>query len=490
VFTAPVDCRGRTVTDVNRADTSMRNRLRLRLDPYDYSLLGGTHEELPQSDPSEHRVETSLSKLASALPAAGGAPSTDLALDLVLNEIAELARVSTNAAGVAIALTRSGELVCRATTGSAPDMGIRLNPHAGLSGLCLQTKSVQLCDDTESDSRVDSEACRGLRARSILVVPIRKKETVLGLLEAFAPDANHFREHDIATLESFCRQIVNEIDHSIKASSVPKLPVSIAPEDSKVEPVNSRRFGSMLRSYDRSTLFLTCAIIATALVLGWTLGRTDKRQLSGSHLARTDGKLTHVNDSPQSESIQKGIPANSVATTSDGPPESVSRQTNITKSQVKKIAPGLSESKNRSAASSDGGLVVSQNGKVLFREGDGQSLKATKADSEAPVEQPGRIVPAGKTTLLTQDAANDYLTYRVAPQYPEVARQEHIQGPVLLRVMVGKDGGVQQIQLLSGDQKLAAAASTAVVQWRFKPLLRAGQPVEFETQITVDFKLP
>jgi TonB family protein len=468
----------------------MRNRLRLRLDPYDYTLLGGTHEELPQKDPSQHSVETSLSTLANALPVGGGAPSADLALDLVLNEIAELARVSTNAAGVAIALTRSGELVCRATTGSAPDLGIRLNPHAGLSGLCLQTKSVQLCDDTESDSRVDSEACRGLRARSILVVPIRKKETVLGLLEAFAPDADHFRNHDVATLESFCKQIVNEIDRSIKASSVPKLPVSTAAMDTNLAPVGSRRFGYTFRSSDRSTLLLAFAVIVTALVLGWTLGRTDKRQLSGTSLAHTDARPTPVKDLPQNNRAQNGTRANSITSAIDGSPASVSRQTDTTKSQVKKSAPGLSESKNPSTASSDGGLVVSQNGRVLFREGNGQSLQPTKADTGAPVEQPGRVVPAGKTTLVTQDAANDYLTYRVEPQYPEVARQEHIQGPVLLRVMVGKDGGVQQVQLLSGDPKLAAAASTAVVQWRFKPLLRAGRPVEFETQITVDFKLP
>ena len=467
----------------------MRNRLRLRLDPYDYSLLGATHKELPQRDPAEHSVETSLSRLASALPAGGGAPSADLALDLVLNEIAELARVSTNATGVAIALTRSGELVCRATTGSAPDMGVRLNPHAGLSGLCLQTKSVQRCDDTEIDSRVDSEACRGLRARSILVVPIRKKETVVGLLEAFAPDASHFREHDVATLESFCKQIVNEIDHSIKASSVPILPVSIRPEDRKLEPVDSRRFGSALRSFDRSTLLLTCAVIATALVLGWAVGRTDKHQLSGPNLARTDSKPTPParTDVVENKSVQRGSPANNI-TRAAGAPQSALAQTDRGQSQVKKIASGLSESKNPSAGSPDGGLVVSQNGRVLFREDNGPGLNPTEAGS--PQEQTRRIVPAGKTTLLTQDAANDYLTYRIEPQYPEVARQEHIQGPVLLRVMVGKDGGVQQVQVLSGDPKLAAAASSAVVQWRFKPLLRAGQPVEFETQITVDFKLP
>jgi TonB family protein len=322
------------------------------------------------------------------------------------------------------------------------------------------------------------------------VVPIRKREEVVGLLEAFAPDADHFREHDIATLESFCAQIVNEIDHSIKGSSVRKSPVSIAAEDAKLAPVNSHRFGSTLQSYDRSTLFLTCAVIATALVLGWTLGRTDKRQLSVPNPARTDAKLTPGKDSPQSKGVQKGTPANSVTNATEGSPESVSRQTDITKFQVNKIAPGLSESKNPSTASSDGGLVVSQNGRVLFREGNGQGLKPNKADTGAPVEQPDHIVPAGKTTLLTQDAANDYLSYRVEPQYPAVARQEHIQGPVVLRVMVGKDGGVQQVQLLSGDPKLAAAASTAVVQWRFKPVLRAGRPVEFETQITVDFKLP
>jgi TonB family protein len=470
----------------------MRNRLRLRLDAYDYSLLGGTHKELPEKDPSEHSVESPFSRLASALPIGGGAPSADLALDLVLNEIAELARVSTNATGVAIALTRSGELVCRATTGSAPDMGVRLNPHAGLSGLCLQTKSVQLCDDTECDSRVDSEACRGLRARSILVVPIRKKETVLGLLEAFAPDADHFREHDIGTLESFCKQIVNEIDHSIKASSVPKLPVSLAAEDTKLVPVNARRFGSTLQSSDRSTLLLACAVIVTALVLGWVLGRTDKHRLSGPTLARTDAKVTlpHPKDSADNKSVQKRSPENSVTGTADRTGQNGPLPTEAGKPQVRKIASGLSESKNPSPASSDGGLVVYQNGRVLFREGDGQGLKPSKAEANSPQEQPGRIVPAGKTTLLTQDAPNDYLAYRVEPQYPEAARQEHIQGAVLLRVMVGKDGGVQQVQLLSGDPKLAAAASTAVVQWRFKPLLRAGKPVEFETQITVDFKLP
>lgn len=326
------------------------------------------------------------------------------------------------------------------------------------------------------------------------MVPIRKKENVLGLLEAFASEAGHFRQHDVATLESFCKQIVNEIDHSIAASAVSKLPVSSAADsdDTKLPTVNARRFWAKLRLADRWTLLLTSAVIATALFLGWVLGRTDKRPVSNPNLARSDPK--HVprlgKDLPDNKRVENGISVNSATSAKAVSPQTFSQQTDVGKPQVEKIAPGLSESKNLTPAKSGGGLVVYQNGRVLFRENARQGGKPNQDGTGSPEEQPSRVVPAGKTTLLTSDAANDYLTYRVEPQYPELARQERIQGPVLLKVMVGKDGGVQQVQVLRGDPKLAAAASSAVVQWQFKPFLRAGRPVEFETQITVDFKLP
>lgn len=79
---------------------------------------------------------------------------------------------------------------------------------------------------------------------------------------------------------------------------------------------------------------------------------------------------------------------------------------------------------------------------------------------------------------------------RVEPVYPEAAREEHIQGQVLLDAIIGKDGTVQELKAISGDPQLAAAAADAVRQWHFLPFLKAGQPAEFQTQITVDFKLP
>jgi protein TonB len=79
---------------------------------------------------------------------------------------------------------------------------------------------------------------------------------------------------------------------------------------------------------------------------------------------------------------------------------------------------------------------------------------------------------------------------RVEPEYPESAREQHIQGPVVLDALVGKDGEVEKLSTISGDAQLAAAATDAVRQWRFKPFFRNGSPEEFQTQITVSFRLP
>ena len=59
-----------------------------------------------------------------------------------------------------------------------------------------------------------------------------------------------------------------------------------------------------------------------------------------------------------------------------------------------------------------------------------------------------------------------------------------------LEALVGKDGSVQQLKLVSGDPQLAAAAADAIRQWRFRPYQSDGQVVEFSTDVSVDFRLP
>jgi protein TonB len=81
------------------------------------------------------------------------------------------------------------------------------------------------------------------------------------------------------------------------------------------------------------------------------------------------------------------------------------------------------------------------------------------------------------------------LIRRVEPSYPSIAKQARIQGSVLLRATIGKDGRIENLRLLSGHPMLAQAAMEAVRQWRYRPYFLNGEPVEVETQVTVKFVL-
>lgn len=81
------------------------------------------------------------------------------------------------------------------------------------------------------------------------------------------------------------------------------------------------------------------------------------------------------------------------------------------------------------------------------------------------------------------------LVHRVQPEYPPLARAARIQGAVVLQAVIAKDGTVEKLRLLSGHPMLAQAAIDAVRQWRYRPYLLNGEPVEVDTQITVNFVL-
>ena len=78
----------------------------------------------------------------------------------------------------------------------------------------------------------------------------------------------------------------------------------------------------------------------------------------------------------------------------------------------------------------------------------------------------------------------------VDPVYPPVARQMHLQGAIQLQATIGKDGSITSVKLLNGDAVLGRAAMDAVKQWKYKPYYLDDQPVEIQTQVTVNFKLP
>jgi protein TonB len=73
--------------------------------------------------------------------------------------------------------------------------------------------------------------------------------------------------------------------------------------------------------------------------------------------------------------------------------------------------------------------------------------------------------------------------------YPTEARKKHIEGKVVMRAEISKEGVVENLKVISGDPILAQAATDAVKQWKYKPYLLNGAPIAVETQVTVNFTL-
>ena len=107
--------------------------------------------------------------------------------------------------------------------------------------------------------------------------------------------------------------------------------------------------------------------------------------------------------------------------------------------------------------------------------------------SSTPIAVPKVATP--QRVRVSQGVTQGLLVHRVQPSYPPLARQARIQGSVVLQAVISKDGSIQNLRLISGHPMLAPSAIDAVKQWRYKPYILNGEPVEVETQITVNFTL-
>lgn len=98
--------------------------------------------------------------------------------------------------------------------------------------------------------------------------------------------------------------------------------------------------------------------------------------------------------------------------------------------------------------------------------------------------------PVLQTMNVSQGLSQGLILKKTQPTYPSIALQMRIEGPVDLLATISKMGNITAVKILHGDPQLARAALEAVKQWKYKPYLLDGQPVEIQTQITVNFKLP
>jgi TonB family protein len=109
------------------------------------------------------------------------------------------------------------------------------------------------------------------------------------------------------------------------------------------------------------------------------------------------------------------------------------------------------------------------------------NLLGNQTHSPAPVLQ---------TMSVSQGVSQGLAIKKTPPSYPTNALRLRIEGPVQLMATISKKGDISAVKIISGEPSLARAAVDAVKQWKYRPYLLDGSPVEIQTQITVNFKLP
>jgi len=127
-----------------------------------------------------------------------------------------------------------------------------------------------------------------------------------------------------------------------------------------------------------------------------------------------------------------------------------------------------------------GGIPGGQMGGVI-----GGIVNSTSSLAAVP-----KFIPVTPQRIrISQGVTRGLLVQRIEPTYPTLAKSARVQGEVILSAVIDTNGQIQNLQLVSGHPMLVPAAIAAVRQWRYKPYLLNGQPVEVETTITVIFNL-
>jgi diguanylate cyclase (GGDEF)-like protein len=140
---------------------------------------------------------------------------TGLDLGEVIERVARLAQSLTGAAGAALELAEGEDMVYRAATGIAErQLGLRISRRGSLSGLCVDQGMPLSCEDSETDPRVDREACRSVGLRSMVVVPLVHREGPVGVLKVLSERPRAFQAADLQTLGLISEVVAAAMAHA------------------------------------------------------------------------------------------------------------------------------------------------------------------------------------------------------------------------------------------------------------------------------------
>jgi TonB family protein len=452
-----------------------------------------------------HSSNNPISLLRESLSTGSQSPAS------VLHATAETARVLAGADGVAIAVRTKGVVICRARSGDiAPDLGTQLSVDSGISGECLRTGTVLICQDAASDARVDPDVCRVLGIRSIAVVPLNGPSGIGGILEAFSERAGAFGDEQLdllrglaavaeAAYEQEC--IVREESGGSfrsrlrgKPAVTPPAKELVAKETAEVENNSSGHIEAASFLHSKRFYWIVAAATAVLLLVSgvvWLSWRDPTPEVAASDTI------------PQ--------PVRPVEKSTSVPPKSAPSKPEagvVSRSTTSKTGDVL---KNAAAIQRVGSDAHPASGTQVAPPLTSQASSApSPQNAEAPPNEPPPTVEiaastepdlisgmgAGTGTMpalgarVSQGITQGALVHQVQPAYPSQAWAQRIAGSVVLDATIGANGSVRKLDLISGAPLLATAAKEAVRQWKYSPALLNGSPIEVQKRITVVFKLP
>lgn len=164
---------------------------------------------------NEAELSKEKQRLASIITTQYDIALSDLNLEKMMQVIVDRTQVLTRASGCIIEILEGDEMVYRAAGGTAASrVGFRLKATGSLSGLCLETGETLRCDDSETDPRVDKVSCRTIGVRSMVVVPLRHMDKIVGVLKAFSAQPNIFTDSDMESLKLIGGLLGSSMSHA------------------------------------------------------------------------------------------------------------------------------------------------------------------------------------------------------------------------------------------------------------------------------------
>jgi len=467
--------------------------------------------------------------------------SESLTSENALERIVQRMAYHTRATGAAIALRDGDDVICRASTGNAPEVGVKLNADTGLSGECYRTGNIVSLADSEHDLRVDAEVCRQLDFRSLLIVPVLSAEDIIvGIAEVFSSVPGNFEGGDVLLLSSIAELIgglydKNQLSRSsigggsipheqaktnsdgtainqnvpaphVETTSAPFVPAGFeltdqrSAEDDSIETLTSSTSSNAIdhafghesdENHSDSSNSKPRRILLGALFVVGGIGVGD---YVNWHFLRP-----HSAASGQSR-VSYQVPEVPVASVSAVQP---AEENSLQTSTAEHIATPtiVNTVSNRSAtkrlAASDDSVESHFSTGLAVRH---QSEPAPNAPLFVASNQPAFRVDttyflptrAPQVKLLNASLPASQVTagkllHRVNPVFPSFARAAGIRGSVVIAATIGKDGRVKNMKLISGNGALALEAFRAARQWVYAPYRLDGQPIEVDARIVMDF---